>query len=90
MVAATSVGVLLLPFCCLAKSPLLRSDGQPCCFYNEAREGRARGRVPIASISTHPRKFGNHMTVHRPSVRTSGEPIFYLALSSKFGSSGAT
>ena len=30
------------------------------------------------------------MIVHRPSVRTTGKPIFYLALSSKFGSSGAT
>ena len=27
---------------------------------------------------------------HRPSVRTTGKPMFYLTLSSKFGSPGAT
>ena len=44
--------------------------------------------------STHPRKFGNRVTVHRPttrpperpSVRTIGVPMFTLNLSSYFGS----
>ena len=31
--------------------------------------------------STHPRKSGNHVTVHRPSVRTTGKPMFNLTLS---------
>ena len=38
------------------------------------------------SKSTHPRKFGYHVTVRRtnvrPSVRTTGIPMFTLALSS--------
>ena len=44
--------------------------------------------------STHPRKFGNHVTVHRltarpperPSVRTTGLPMFTLTHSRFFGS----
>ena len=35
------------------------------------RAKRACG-APWVSKSTHPRKFGNHVTVHRPSVRTTG------------------
>ena len=37
--------------------------------------------------STHPTKFGNHATVHRlrPSVRTTGIPMFTLTLSSYLG-----
>ena len=46
---------------------------------------RASG-APWVSKSTHPRKFGYHVTVHRPSVRTIGKPMF--TLSSSFGSIG--
>ena len=46
----------------------------------------------MVSKSTHPRKFGNHVTVHRtneqPSVSTTGIPMFNLTLSGKFGSTG--
>ena len=50
------------------------------------RAKRACG-APWVSKSTHPRKLGNHVTVHRPqlarpSVRTTGKPMFNLALSS--------
>ena len=39
--------------------------------------------APWISKSTHPRKFGNHVTVHRAqSVRTTGKPMFNLSLSS--------
>ena len=43
--------------------------------------------APWVSKSTHPRKFGNHETVHRPparcpSVRTTGKPKFNPTLSS--------
>ena len=43
------------------------------------RAKRACG-APWVSKSTHPRKFGNHVTVHRPqparpSVRTTGKPM---------------
>ena len=38
------------------------------------------GGAPLLSKSTHPRKFGNHVTVHRPSVRTTGKPMFTLTL----------
>ena len=51
------------------------------------RAKRACG-APWVSKSTHPRKFGNHVTVHRPSVRTTGKPMFNLTLSSQFGSTG--
>ena len=45
--------------------------------------------APWVSKSTHPRKFGNHVTVHRcPSVRTTGIPMFTLTLSNFFGSPG--
>ena len=48
-----------------------------------AREARVDG-APWLSKSTHPRKFGNHVTVHRPPtadrpfVRTTGKPMFTL------------
>ena len=45
------------------------------------------GRAPLLRKSTHPRKFGNHVT-DRPSVRTTGIPMFTLTLSSYFGSPG--
>ena len=48
---------------------------------------RASG-APWWSKSTHPRKFGNHVTVHRPSLRATGKPMFNFTLSSSFGSIG--
>ena len=53
-------------------------------------------RAPWVSKSTHPRKFVNDVTVHRPSarpsvrpsVRTTEQPMFNLKLSSKFESTG--
>ena len=44
-------------------------------------------------VIAEPRKFGNHVTVHRtsnerPSVRTTGKPMFTPTLSSWFGSPG--
>ena len=45
------------------------------------RAKRACG-APWVSKSTDPRKFGNHVTVHRPSVRTTGKPMFNPTLSS--------
>ena len=46
------------------------------------RAKRACG-APWVSKSTHPRKFGNHVTVDRqPSVRTTGKPMLDLTLSS--------
>ena len=60
-----------------------------------ARAKRARvGGAPQLSKSTHPREFGYHVTVHRtnvrPSVRTTGIPMFTVALSSQFGSKEKT
>ena len=54
------------------------------------RAKRACG-APWVSKSTHPRKFGNHVTDRpsdRPSVRTTGIPMFTLTLSSYFESPG--
>ena len=49
-----------------------------------AREARPSG-APWVSKSTYPRKFGNHVIVHRtnerPSVRTTGIPMKNLGLS---------
>ena len=50
------------------------------------RAKRASG-VPWVNKSTYPRKFGNHVT-DRPTVRTTGIPMFTLTLSSYFGSPG--
>ena len=47
------------------------------------RSKRASG-APWVNKSTHPRKFGNHVT-DRPSVCTTGIPMFSLTLSSYFG-----
>ena len=49
--------------------------------------------APWVSKSSHTRKFGNHVTVHRPparcpSVRTTGIPMFTLTLSSYLGAQG--
>ena len=70
-----------------------RGEGGACFggpLYNHDSGGascakRASG-APWVSKSTHPRKIGNHVTVHRPSVRTIGKPMF--TLSSSFGSIG--
>ena len=54
------------------------------------RTKRACG-APWVSKSTHPRKFGKHVTDRlsdRPSVRTAGLPMFTLTLSSYFESPG--
>ena len=51
------------------------------------REARASG-APWVSKSTNPRKFGNHVTVHRrnegPSVRTTGTVFIYWMYKMKF------
>ena len=54
------------------------------------RVKRASG-APWVNKSTYPRKFGNHVTDRpsaRPTVRTTGIPMFTLTLSSYFGSPG--
>ena len=54
------------------------------------RAKRACG-APWVSKSTHPRKFGNHVTVHRPPARPSapqGNQCLTLTLSSQFGNTG--
>ena len=58
-------------------------------------ELHARASSPLLSKSTHPRKFGNHVTVHRPtarrpSVRTTGKPMFTLTLLASLGSQEKT
>ena len=52
------------------------------CYISEAPHAReALYLAPWLSKSTHPRKFDNHVTVHRPpSVRTTGKPMFTLSL----------
>ena len=57
----------------------------------ELWRAKRAGRAPWVSKSTHPRKFGNHVTDRpsdRPSVRTTGIPMFTLTRSSYFGSQG--
>ena len=54
------------------------------------RAKRACG-VPCVSKSTHPRKSGKHVTVHRPPARPSapqGNQCLILTLSTQFGSTG--
>ena len=54
------------------------------------RAKRACG-APWVSKSTHPRKFGNHVAVHRPPARPSapqGNQRLILTLSSQFGNTG--
>ena len=50
------------------------------------RKASRVGGAPYLTKSTHPRKFGNHVTVHRtkerPSDRATGKPMFTLTLSS--------
>ena len=55
-----------------------------------SRAKRASG-APWVSKSTHPRKFGNQVTVHRPPARPSApqeNQCLILTLSSQFGSTG--
>ena len=59
----------------------------------EFRRAKRACGAPWVRKSTHPRKFGNHVTVHRPparcpSVRTTGKLMFNHTLSSQFGSTG--
>ena len=51
------------------------------------RAKRACG-APWVNESTHPRKFGNHVTDRATVVRTTGIPMFTLTLSSYFGCPG--
>ena len=52
-------------------------------FVAELRAKRASA-APWVSKSTHPTKFGNHVTVHRTSFRTTGKPMFNFTFSSSF------
>ena len=76
----------------LAKSPLYYRHFEIAEFsqYQYERSSTRAGGAPYVSKSTLPRKFGNHVTVHRPStVRPHlGIPMFTLTLSSYFGSLG--
>ena len=51
-------------------------------FIAELWRAKRACRAPWVSKSTHPRKLGNHVTIHRPSVHTTGQPMFNLLLSS--------
>ena len=54
-------------------------------FHSGAPRAKRASGTPWVNKTTHPRKFGNHVT-DRPSVRTTGIPMFTLTLSSYFGS----
>ena len=57
----------------------------------ELRRAKRACGAPWVSKSTHPRKFGNHVTVHRPPARPSapqGNQCLILILSSQFLSTG--
>ena len=54
-------------------------------FHSGAPRAKRASGTPWVNKTTHPRKFGNHVT-DRPSVRTTGVPMFTLTLSSYFGS----
>ena len=51
------------------------------------RAKRACG-APWVSNSTHLKEIGEHVTVHRPSVRTTGKPMFNLTLLASLGAQG--
>ena len=76
----------------LVKSPLYYSHFEIAEFsqYQYERSSTRAGGAPYLSKSTFPRKFGNHVTVHRPStVRPHlGISMFTLTFSSYFGSLG--
>ena len=71
----------------LVRTPYWRSVFLLCQLLAELRAKRASG-APWVSKSTYSRKFGYHVTVYRPSVRTTGKPMFNFTLSSSFGSIG--
>ena len=79
---------ILLQVSCLFYWGVKNFSGAP----REARQRSTMGKK--MKWSTHPRKFGNHVTVHRltarpperPSVRTTGIPMFTLTHSRFFGS----
>ena len=50
------------------------------------------GGAPLLRKSTHPRKFGNHVTIHRPptAIRTTGKPMFTLTLLASLGAQEKT
>ena len=78
---------------CISTNPLVSSTSYDYfSFIAELWRAKRACGAPWVSKSTHPRKFGNHVTVHRPppcpSVRTTGIPMFTLTLSSYFGSPG--
>ena len=62
------------------------------CFVAELWRAKRACGAPRVSKSTHPRKFGYHVTVYRPparpSARTTGIPMLTPTLSSFFGSPG--
>ena len=61
------------------------------CVDSGAPRVKRTSGAPWVNKSTHPRKFGNHVTDRpsdRPSVRTTGIPMFTLTLSRYFGSPG--
>ena len=53
-------------------------------FSGAPRAREARGRNPLLSKSTHPRKFGTHVTVHRPTARRPSAPQENQCLLSHF------
>ena len=53
-----------------------------------SREARASG-APWVSKSTHPRKFGNHVTVHRTNDRPSAPQAYQCSISHFQASLGA-
>ena len=64
-------------------------------FPEVSRCSRAKQRQRnVQRKSTHSRKFGNHLTVHRPTarpfVRTTGKPMFTFTLSNYFGCLGGS
>ena len=56
-------------------------------FHSGAPRAKRASGTPWVNKSTHPNKFGNHVT-DRPTVRTTGVPMFTLTLFSYFGSPG--
>ena len=57
-------------------------------FSQATTRAKSASGAPWVSKSTHPKKVGNQVTVHRSSVRTTGKPMFNFTLSSSFGSIG--
>ena len=55
---------------------------------NGAPRAKRTSEAPLVCKCIHTRKFGNHVTVHRPSVRTTGQPMFTFTRSNYFGNPG--